>query len=79
MCDLVISLVIMVAVFVVKELNDRFKSKLPVPIPIEVIMVRQRAPPPSPLLENTGKPRELYVDSVPILILAPEIEKEMNV
>ncbi|KAG8005758.1 Chloride anion exchanger, partial [Nibea albiflora] len=37
-CDVVISLVIMVAVFIVKELNDRFKSKLPVPIPIEVIM-----------------------------------------
>uniref|UniRef100_A0AAQ4RFI8 STAS domain-containing protein n=1 Tax=Gasterosteus aculeatus aculeatus TaxID=481459 RepID=A0AAQ4RFI8_GASAC len=37
-CDVVISLTIMVVVFVVKELNDRFKSKLPVPIPIEVIM-----------------------------------------
>ncbi|KAA8578340.1 hypothetical protein FQN60_006019 [Etheostoma spectabile] len=37
-CDVVISVVIMVVVFVVKELNDRFKSKLPVPIPIEVIM-----------------------------------------
>ncbi|KAL6117094.1 slc26a3 [Pungitius sinensis] len=37
-CDVVISLSIMVVVFVVKELNDRFKSKLPVPIPIEVIM-----------------------------------------
>lgn len=37
-CDVVISLVIMVVVFLVKELNDRFKSKLPVPIPIEVIM-----------------------------------------
>ena len=39
-CDIVISLVIIVVVFIVKELNDRFKSKLPVPIPIEVIMVR---------------------------------------
>lgn len=38
-CDLVIALVIMVVVFVVKEINDRFRSKLPVPIPIEVIMV----------------------------------------
>ncbi|XP_072233157.1 chloride anion exchanger-like isoform X2 [Leuresthes tenuis] len=37
-CDVVISLVIIVVVFIVKELNDRFKSKLPVPIPIEVIM-----------------------------------------
>uniref|UniRef100_A0A3Q0TBS4 Solute carrier family 26 member 3 n=1 Tax=Amphilophus citrinellus TaxID=61819 RepID=A0A3Q0TBS4_AMPCI len=37
-CDVVISLVIMVVVFIVKELNDRFRSKLPVPIPIEVIM-----------------------------------------
>lgn len=38
-CDVVISLVILVVVFIVKELNDRFKSMLPVPIPIEVIMV----------------------------------------
>ncbi|KAF3859634.1 hypothetical protein F7725_022033 [Dissostichus mawsoni] len=37
-CDVVISLVVTMAVFIVKELNDRFKSKLPVPIPIEVIM-----------------------------------------
>ncbi|CAN9508080.1 unnamed protein product [Ophioblennius macclurei] len=37
-CDMVISLVIMVVVFAVKELNDRYKSKLPFPIPIEVIM-----------------------------------------
>ncbi|XP_075328652.1 chloride anion exchanger-like [Odontesthes bonariensis] len=37
-CAVVISLVIIVVVFIVKELNDRFKSKLPVPIPIEVIM-----------------------------------------
>ncbi|KAM4712387.1 chloride anion exchanger-like [Anableps anableps] len=37
-CDIVIALVIMVVVFLVKELNDRYKSKLPVPIPIEVIM-----------------------------------------
>ncbi|XP_042367710.1 chloride anion exchanger-like [Plectropomus leopardus] len=37
-CDLVMSIVIMVAVFIVKELNDRFKAKLPVPIPIEAVM-----------------------------------------
>ncbi|XP_072529243.1 solute carrier family 26 member 3 [Salminus brasiliensis] len=36
--DLITSIVIMVAVFIVKEINDRFKSKLPVPIPIEIIM-----------------------------------------
>ncbi|XP_048409654.1 chloride anion exchanger-like [Stegostoma tigrinum] len=36
--DVIISLIIMVVVFFVKEINDRFKSKLPVPIPIEVIM-----------------------------------------
>uniref|UniRef100_A0A8C9YPY5 Solute carrier family 26 member 3 n=1 Tax=Sander lucioperca TaxID=283035 RepID=A0A8C9YPY5_SANLU len=36
-CDLVMSIVIMVVVFIVKELNDRYKAKLPVPIPIEVI------------------------------------------
>lgn len=34
------SIVIMVVVFIVKELNDKFKARLPVPIPIEVIMVR---------------------------------------
>ncbi|XP_061571167.1 solute carrier family 26 member 3 isoform X1 [Cololabis saira] len=37
-CDLVMSIVIMVLVFIVKELNDRNKAKLPVPIPIEVIV-----------------------------------------
>ncbi|XP_042560963.1 chloride anion exchanger-like isoform X1 [Clupea harengus] len=37
-CDLVMSIVIMLAVFVVKIVNDKCKSKLPVPIPIEVIM-----------------------------------------
>ncbi|XP_071358001.1 chloride anion exchanger-like [Trachinotus anak] len=37
-CDLVMSIVIMVAVFIVKELNDKYKAKLPVPVPIEVIM-----------------------------------------
>ncbi|KAM4569884.1 LOW QUALITY PROTEIN: chloride anion exchanger-like [Odontesthes bonariensis] len=37
-CDLVMSIVIMVVVFIAKELNDRYKAKLPVPIPIEVIV-----------------------------------------
>uniref|UniRef100_A0A8C7DS64 Solute carrier family 26 member 3 n=1 Tax=Oncorhynchus kisutch TaxID=8019 RepID=A0A8C7DS64_ONCKI len=37
-CDLVTSILIMVVVFIVKEINDRYKAKLPVPIPIEVIM-----------------------------------------
>ncbi|XP_076861087.1 chloride anion exchanger-like [Brachyhypopomus gauderio] len=36
--DLVTSVIVMVVVLTVKELNERFKSKLPVPIPIEVIM-----------------------------------------
>ncbi|XP_048012270.1 uncharacterized protein LOC125245645 [Megalobrama amblycephala] len=36
--DLVTSIVVMVLVLGVKEINDRFKSKLPVPIPIEVIV-----------------------------------------
>uniref|UniRef100_H2SU82 Solute carrier family 26 member 3 n=1 Tax=Takifugu rubripes TaxID=31033 RepID=H2SU82_TAKRU len=39
LCDLVMSIIIMVVVFIVKELNDRYKAKLPVPIPIEVIVV----------------------------------------
>lgn len=33
------SIIIMVVVFIVKELNERYKAKLPVPIPIEVIVV----------------------------------------
>uniref|UniRef100_A0A3Q3NM99 Chloride anion exchanger-like n=1 Tax=Mastacembelus armatus TaxID=205130 RepID=A0A3Q3NM99_9TELE len=37
-CDLVMSIVIMVAVFIAKELNERYKAKLLVPIPIEIIM-----------------------------------------
>lgn len=40
-CDLVMSIVIMMVVFIVKELNDKYKAKLPVPIPIEVFMVRE--------------------------------------
>uniref|UniRef100_A0A8C4IP85 STAS domain-containing protein n=1 Tax=Dicentrarchus labrax TaxID=13489 RepID=A0A8C4IP85_DICLA len=37
-CDLVMSILIMIVVFIVKELNNIYKAKLPVPIPIEVIM-----------------------------------------
>ncbi|KAM5190331.1 chloride anion exchanger [Callospermophilus lateralis] len=36
--DLVTSLIILFIVFVFKEINQRYKSKLPVPIPIELIM-----------------------------------------
>ncbi|XP_061053573.1 chloride anion exchanger [Eubalaena glacialis] len=36
--DLVTSLIILLVVFVVKEINQRYKAKLPVPIPIELIM-----------------------------------------
>ncbi|XP_038596827.1 chloride anion exchanger [Tachyglossus aculeatus] len=36
--DLVTSVIILVIVFLVKEVNQRFKAKLPVPIPIELIM-----------------------------------------
>uniref|UniRef100_A0A6I8PDF8 Solute carrier family 26 member 3 n=1 Tax=Ornithorhynchus anatinus TaxID=9258 RepID=A0A6I8PDF8_ORNAN len=36
--DLVTSVIILVVVFLVKEVNQRFKAKLPVPIPIELIM-----------------------------------------
>ncbi|EMP30350.1 Chloride anion exchanger [Chelonia mydas] len=36
--DLVTALVILVIVFVVKEINERFKAKLPVPIPIELFV-----------------------------------------
>ncbi|XP_075064920.1 chloride anion exchanger-like [Mixophyes fleayi] len=36
--DLVTSIVIMAVVFIVKEVNDRYRAKIPVPIPIELIM-----------------------------------------
>ncbi|XP_068162939.1 chloride anion exchanger-like isoform X2 [Antennarius striatus] len=36
-CDLVMSILIMLAVYAVKELNEIYKAKLPVPIPIEAI------------------------------------------
>ncbi|XP_014818954.1 PREDICTED: chloride anion exchanger [Calidris pugnax] len=36
--DLVTSLIILFVVFVVKEMNDRYKEKLPAPIPIELLM-----------------------------------------
>ncbi|XP_072003237.1 chloride anion exchanger-like isoform X2 [Engystomops pustulosus] len=35
---LIISIVVMVLVYVVKEINDYFKAKLPVPIPIEIVL-----------------------------------------
>lgn len=37
--DLVTSLVVLLIVFVVKEMNDRYKEKLPAPIPIELLVV----------------------------------------
>ncbi|XP_035405205.2 chloride anion exchanger [Cygnus atratus] len=36
--DLVTSLLVLLVVFAVKELNDRYKAKLPTPIPIELIV-----------------------------------------
>ncbi|NXT20787.1 S26A3 protein, partial [Syrrhaptes paradoxus] len=36
--DLVTSLIVLLIVFVVKEMNDRYKAKLPAPIPIELIV-----------------------------------------
>ncbi|XP_010074597.1 PREDICTED: chloride anion exchanger [Pterocles gutturalis] len=36
--DLVTSLIVLLIVFVVKEMNDRYKAKLPAPIPIEFIV-----------------------------------------
>ncbi|XP_041112186.1 chloride anion exchanger-like [Polyodon spathula] len=36
--DIVTSVIIIVNLFIVKEINDRYKAKLPVPIPIEVIL-----------------------------------------
>ncbi|XP_063998558.1 chloride anion exchanger [Pogoniulus pusillus] len=36
--DLITSLVVLLIVFVVKEMNDRYKEKLPAPIPIELLV-----------------------------------------
>uniref|UniRef100_A0A8B9MS66 Solute carrier family 26 member 3 n=1 Tax=Accipiter nisus TaxID=211598 RepID=A0A8B9MS66_9AVES len=36
--DLVTSIVVLLIVFVVKEMNDRYKAKLPTPIPIELLV-----------------------------------------
>ncbi|NXU02207.1 S26A3 protein, partial [Buphagus erythrorhynchus] len=36
--DLVTSLIVLLIVFVVKEMNDRYKEKLPTPIPIELFV-----------------------------------------
>ncbi|NXM26796.1 S26A3 protein, partial [Oxyruncus cristatus] len=36
--DLVTSLLVLLIVFVVKEMNDRYKKKLPTPIPIELLV-----------------------------------------
>lgn len=41
--DLVAGLLTIVICMVVKEINDRFKHKIPIPIPIEVIVVSKRA------------------------------------
>ncbi|GCB60614.1 hypothetical protein scyTo_0006892 [Scyliorhinus torazame] len=64
--DLVISLIIMAVVFIVKEINDRFKSKLPVPIPIEVIMKRNYQ---SPLTPNTAVLQQSFADAFSIAIV----------
>ncbi|NXX74372.1 S26A3 protein, partial [Urocolius indicus] len=37
--DLVTSLIVLLIVFVVKEMNDRYKAKLPAPIPIELLVI----------------------------------------
>ncbi|KAM5172021.1 chloride anion exchanger-like [Mantella aurantiaca] len=36
--SLIISIIVMVVVYIVKEINDYFKAKMPVPIPIEIIL-----------------------------------------
>ncbi|NXC75276.1 S26A3 protein, partial [Anhinga anhinga] len=36
--DLITSLLVLLIVFVVKEMNDRYKAKLPTPIPIELLV-----------------------------------------
>ncbi|XP_075455843.1 chloride anion exchanger-like isoform X2 [Ascaphus truei] len=36
--DLVTAIIVMIVVYIVKEINLRYKSKMPVPVPIEIIM-----------------------------------------
>lgn len=43
---LVTSIIAMLAIFIVKELNHKFSSKLPMPIPIELITVPRAVPAP---------------------------------
>ncbi|KAG9490649.1 hypothetical protein GDO78_006131 [Eleutherodactylus coqui] len=38
-CDLVTSIIAIIAIIPVKEINDRFKSKMKVPFPIELIVI----------------------------------------
>lgn len=40
--DLIAGLLTIFVCMVVKEINDRFKHKIPVPIPIEVIVVSKQ-------------------------------------
>lgn len=41
--DLIAGLLTIFICMVVKEINDRFKHKIPIPIPIEVIVVSKEA------------------------------------
>uniref|UniRef100_A0A668A952 Solute carrier family 26 member 3 n=1 Tax=Myripristis murdjan TaxID=586833 RepID=A0A668A952_9TELE len=69
-CDLVTSIVIMVVVFIVKELNDKYKAKLPVPIPIEVIVETNASfRYESPMAPNLDVFRESAVEAFPIAIV----------
>ncbi|XP_072921399.1 chloride anion exchanger-like [Hemitrygon akajei] len=65
--DVIISVIIMSVVFVFKEINDRFKSKLPVPIPIEVIMVQLGFKSPHcsvHVCDHTTPPLKLQVECI---------------
>uniref|UniRef100_A0A8B9MTF3 Solute carrier family 26 member 3 n=1 Tax=Accipiter nisus TaxID=211598 RepID=A0A8B9MTF3_9AVES len=70
--DLVTSIVVLLIVFVVKEMNDRYKAKLPTPIPIELLVVtlsffsfRFQAP----VAPDVGVLRKCIGDSISIAIV----------
>uniref|UniRef100_A0AAQ4S9A2 STAS domain-containing protein n=1 Tax=Gasterosteus aculeatus aculeatus TaxID=481459 RepID=A0AAQ4S9A2_GASAC len=68
-CDLVMSIAIMMVVFIVKELNDKYKAKLPVPIPIEVFMVRETLKADISLGIHPAFFQESAVEAFPIAIV----------
>uniref|UniRef100_A0A8C0IEN7 Solute carrier family 26 member 3 n=1 Tax=Bubo bubo TaxID=30461 RepID=A0A8C0IEN7_BUBBB len=67
--DLVTSLVVLLIVFVVKEVNDRYKAKLPTPIPIELLMSFLSFRFQAPVAPDVGVFQKCIGDSISIAIV----------